>query len=77
MRTLIDIPADDLERLDALARRDRQSRVAAVRDGVCAHPLGHSEPGWIACGQGRWRELPGPADGVLYPQEIRQDRDAD
>lgn len=77
MRTLIDIPAEDLERLDRLARQNRRSRAAEVREAIRAHLLTRSDTGWIGRGLGYWRDRPGPADGVLYQQEIRQDRDTD
>ena len=52
MRTLIDIPDEDVERLDALARKNSRSRAAEVREAVHAYLRGRSGKDWIARGSG-------------------------
>lgn len=74
MRTLIDLPVDDLERLDALARRNKRSRAAEVRDAVRLYLRGREGNDWIERGFGYWRDRTDIGDGVEYQQRIREDR---
>lgn len=62
MRTLVDIPDDDIDKLDALASRAGRSRAAEIREAVRAHLLRKSGQDWIGRGAGYWRgrgDLPG------------------
>jgi metal-responsive CopG/Arc/MetJ family transcriptional regulator len=34
MRTLVDIPREDIEKLDALAVKEKRSRASTIRDAV-------------------------------------------
>ena len=77
MRTLIDIPEDDIERLDALARQHNRSRAAEVREAVRAHLRGRSGKDWIRRGYGYWRDREDIGDAVEYQRRIRQDRAVD
>jgi predicted transcriptional regulator len=69
VRTLVDIPDDDIDRLDALAARSGRSRAAEIREAVRAHLLRKSGQDWIARGAGYWQgrnDLPG--DGLSGDQ---------
>jgi len=55
VRTLVDIPDDDIDKLDALAARGGRSRAAEIREAVKAHLLRKSSQDWIARGAGYWQ----------------------
>lgn len=75
MRTLIDIPDEDIDRLDALARRHSRSRAAEVREAIRAYLRGRSGTDWIKRGSGYWRDREDIGDGVEYQRRIREDRE--
>ncbi|HVL79040.1 MAG TPA: CopG family transcriptional regulator [Sphingomicrobium sp.] len=75
MRTLIDIPDEDVERLDALARRHNRSRAAEVREAVRAYLRGRSGNDWISRGFGYWRNRDDIGDAVEYQRRMREDRE--
>lgn len=75
MRTLIDIPDEDIEGLDALARRHNRSRAAEVREAVRAYLRGRSGNDWIKRGYGYWRNRDDIGDAVEYQRAIREDRE--
>lgn len=77
MRALIDIPEDDLARLDALARRNGRSRAAEVREALKLHLGRRSGKDWIARGAGYWKDRDDIGDGVDYQRELRADRTFD
>ena len=77
MRTLIDIPDEDIERLDALARRHNRSRAAEVREAIRAYLRGRSGNDWIRRGYGYWRDREDIGDAVEYQRRIREDRELD
>lgn len=77
MRTLIDIPDDDVERLDELARRHNRSRAAEVREAVHAYLRGRSGKDWIARGRGYWKQRNDLGDAVEYQRAMREDRRSD
>lgn len=57
MRTLVDIPQDDIERLDALATMTRRSRAAAIRDAVRLYLSQQADNAdWIERGFGYWAD---------------------
>lgn len=68
MRTIIELPGDQLEALDSLCRRDRISRAEAIRRAVAL--LVRSEGG-IASGAafGIWRDR--GEDGLAYQERMR------
>ena len=68
MRTIIDLPEDQVTGLAALCRRERLSRAEAVRRAVAAYldahsPAEHDE----AFGMWRGRKL----DGLTYERNLR------
>ena len=77
MRILIDIPDDDIAKLDALARGNNGSRSAEVRDAVRLYLRGRAGGDWIERGRGYWKDRADIGDAVDYQQTIRQNRAAD
>lgn len=77
MRTLIDIPDEDLAGLDALAHRNNRSRAAEVREAIRLHLRHRSGRNWIAQGAGYWRGRDEIGDAVDYQRRLREDRDFD
>ena len=70
MRTIIDLPEDQVTRLAALCRRERLSRAEAVRRAVAAYldaqsAADHDE----AFGMWRGRNL----DGLAYERNLRDE----
>ena len=74
MRALIDIPDEDIESLDALARRNGRSRAAEVREAVKEHLHRRANNDWIERGFGYWKDREDIGDGVEYQRAIREDR---
>ena len=77
MRTLVDIPDEDIRKLDALAARDRRSRAAEIREAVRLYIVGKSGNDWIARGAGYWKNRDDISDGVEYQRQMREDRTSD
>jgi metal-responsive CopG/Arc/MetJ family transcriptional regulator len=77
MRTLIDIPDDDLVELDALAQHNNRSRAAEVREAIRLHLRNRSGKNWIAQGAGYWRDRADIGDTVDYQRQLREDREFD
>lgn len=77
MRTLVDIPDEDIEKLDALASKDNRSRAAVIREAIKLHLVHKSDQGWIARGAGYWKDRDDIGDGVDYQRALREDRDLD
>ncbi|HET7412736.1 MAG TPA: ribbon-helix-helix domain-containing protein [Pararhizobium sp.] len=68
MRTLIDIGENEIRALDELARKQRQSRAALIRQAVRAYLDKRAEE-TAADAFGLWGEK--KVDGVAYQQRIR------
>jgi predicted transcriptional regulator len=77
MRTLIDIPDDLIDELDALARRRNRSRAAEMRDALTVHVREQTRNDWIARGAGYWKDREDIRDGLEYQLAIREDRTQD
>lgn len=75
MRTLVDIPSEDIERLDALAAREKRSRAATIREAIKLYLVSNSNNDWIDRGYGLWANRTDILDGLEYQYAIRQDRD--
>ena len=75
MRTLVDIPDDDIKRLEALAAKSKSSRAAAIRDAVKLY-LSQNDSGndWILRGAGLWKARTDIGDAVEYQRAMREDR---
>lgn len=77
MRTLVDIPEDDISWLDARARAEGKSRAAVVREAVSSYRAEQAKPvdnSWIDEGAGYWKDRTDIGDGVEYQRAIRHDR---
>lgn len=75
MRTLVDIPDEDIEKLDALATREKRSRAAAIRDAVKLYLVQKADSkDWIERGYGYWAGRTDIGDGVEYQRAMREDR---
>lgn len=73
MRTLVDIPDDDIEWLDRKASEEGKSRAAVLREAVSAYRAEASKD-WIARGAGYWKHRRDIGDAVEYQRAIREDR---
>ena len=74
MRTLVDIPDEDIQQLDALAARKKGSRAAVIRDAVKLYLIRNSDNDWIERGYGYWAHRTDIGDAVEYQRSIREDR---
>jgi metal-responsive CopG/Arc/MetJ family transcriptional regulator len=75
MRTLVDIPDEDIEKLDALATREKRSRAAAIRDAVKLYLVQKTDAkDWIKRGAGYWKNRTDIGDAVEYQRAMREDR---
>ena len=74
MRTLVDIPDEDIEQLDALAAKGKRSRAAAIREAIKLYLVRNSDNDWIERGYGYWADRTDIRDGLEYQLAIREDR---
>jgi Arc/MetJ-type ribon-helix-helix transcriptional regulator len=75
MRTLVDIPDEDIEKLDALAAKGKRSRAAAIREAIKLHLVQNTgNKDWIARGAGYWKDRDDIGDAVEYQRAMREDR---
>ncbi|MBV1688157.1 ribbon-helix-helix protein, CopG family [Novosphingobium sp. G106] len=75
MRILTDIPDEDIEKLDALAAREKRSRAATIREAVKLYLVQNSDNNdWIERWAGLWADRDDIPDGVEYQQAMREDR---
>jgi Arc/MetJ-type ribon-helix-helix transcriptional regulator len=75
MRTLVDIPDEDIEKLDALAAKGKRSRAAAIREAVKLYLVQKGDNlSWIDKGYGLWADRNDIPDGVEYQRAMREDR---
>lgn len=76
MRTLVDIPEDDVRWLDREASALGKSRAALVRDAVTAYRASTNKD-WITRDAGYWKDRTDIGDAVEYQQAMREDRSSD
>jgi hypothetical protein len=75
MRILTDIPDEDIEKLDALAKRQGKSRAAEIREAVKLYLVQNADNNdWIERGFGYWADRTDIGDGVEYQRAMREDR---
>lgn len=74
MRTIVDIPDEDIEKLDAIAARSKRSRAAEIREAIRAHIADRSSNDWIHRGAGYWKDRTDIGDAVEYQRAMREDR---
>jgi metal-responsive CopG/Arc/MetJ family transcriptional regulator len=70
MRTLVDIPKQDLDALDRLGRRRRTSRAHVIREAVSAY-LARNRSLAMDEAFGLWSEA--AIDGLDYQRKIRSE----
>ncbi len=74
-RILADLPDDDIERLDRIAREQGKSRAAVLREAVATYTVqpAQNDTSWIDAGFGLWAR-----HGVEYdPHEYERKRRAE
>ena len=69
MRTLIDIPIAELERLDVLGRAERRSRASMVREAIAEYLVHHETSTESAFGLWGMK----PVDGLTYQKKVRSE----
>ena len=75
MRTLVDIPEEDIEKLDALAKRQGKSRAAEIRAAIKLYLVQNDNSNdWIERYAGLWADRDDIPDGVEYQRAMREDR---
>lgn len=75
MRTLVDIPDADIEKLDKLASKAKRSRAATIREAVKLYLVQNSgDKDWIARGAGYWKDRTDIGDPIEYQRAMREDR---
>jgi predicted transcriptional regulator len=75
MRILTDIPDEDIEKLDALAKRQGKSRAAVIRAAIKLHLIHNADNNdWIARGAGYWKDRTDIGDPIEYQRSMREDR---
>lgn len=77
MRTLVDIPDDDIQQLDALAAQEKKSRAAEIREAVRHHLERKHNKEWIRRNAGYWSGREDIGDAVEYQRAAREDRSSD
>lgn len=74
MRTLVDIPDDDISWLDSKAAEQGKSRAALVREAVAAYRAEAASPpdlSWIDAGFGAWKDRTDIGDAVEWQRRER------
>lgn len=71
-RFLVDIPDEDLARLDALAKAEGRSRAALIREAVTEH-IAASTKDWLEAGFGLWAKYGFTEDGLDYQNRLREE----
>jgi predicted transcriptional regulator len=76
MRILTEIPDEDIQKLEALAAKEKRSRAAAIRDAVRLYLAQNDESdlSWITRGAGYWKGRIDIGEGVDYQRALREDR---
>ena len=72
MRFLVDIPEDDLKRLDDLARKESKSRAAVLREAVSNYISAQSKEGFEKY-FGLWERHGSTVDGLDYERKLRDE----
>lgn len=69
-RFLVDIPEEDVARLDALARAEGKSRAAVLREAVANYIAAESQQGFEKY-FGLWERHGSTVDGLEYEDRLR------
>lgn len=71
-RFLVDVPADDVRRLDEIARAEGKSRTAVIREAVASY-IAQSNKDWLEAGFGLWAKYGFTEDGMDYQNRLREE----
>lgn len=71
-RFLVDIPEEDLARLDALAKAEGKSRAALLREAVAEYIAAESKQGFEKY-FGLWERHGSQVDGLEYERKLRSE----
>ncbi|MXO72050.1 ribbon-helix-helix domain-containing protein [Alteraurantiacibacter buctensis] len=71
-RFLVDIPEEDLARLDALAKAEGKSRAAILREAVADYIAAESKQGFEKY-FGLWERHGSTVDGLTYEEQMRSE----
>jgi Ribbon-helix-helix protein, copG family len=71
-RFLVDVPADDVRKLDEIAKRDGKSRAAVLREAV-SHYLEESGKEGFEKYFGLWERHGSTVDGLEYERQLRDE----
>ncbi|MFM5950048.1 MAG: ribbon-helix-helix protein, CopG family [Novosphingobium sp.] len=69
-RFLVDIPEEDVARLDALAKTEGKSRAAVLREAVANYIAAESQQGFEKY-FGLWERHGSTVDGLEYEERLR------
>ena len=74
-RILADLPDEDIDRLDRIARDEGKSRAAMLREAIKFYLLqNYGGQDWIKRGAGYWKNRDDIGDAVEYQRALREDR---
>ena len=71
-RFLVDVPADDVRKLDEIAKREGKSRAAVLREAVSNY-LGASGKEGFEKYFGLWERHGSTIDGLEYERQLRNE----
>ena len=71
-RFLVDIPPDDVRRLDEIAKNEGKSRTAVIREAVASY-IAESNKDWLEAGFGLWAKYGFTEDGMDYQNRLREE----
>ena len=71
MRTLVDIPDNDMKELSRRSKAEKRSRASLIRDAIAVY-LRQSAAKKEVPGFGLWKDYP-VEDGVEYQRKIRSE----
>ncbi|WP_395615595.1 ribbon-helix-helix protein, CopG family [Sphingorhabdus sp.] len=71
-RFLVDVPADDVRKLDEIAKREGKSRAAVLREAVSSY-LEESRKEGFEKYFGLWERHGSTVDGLAYERQLRDE----
>lgn len=71
-RFLVDIPDDDLARIDRIAKEEGKSRAAVLREAVAEY-IAQGSKDWLEAGFGLWAKYGFSEDGMDYQNRLREE----
>lgn len=71
-RFLVDIPDDDLAKIDSIAKAEGRSRASVLREAVTDY-IAESSKDWLEAGFGLWAKYGFTEDGLEYQNRLREE----